>query len=54
MVANYTMPETIIYLEDRLTTKKLATIIDIIFIGLSGEEGGSGGVNTLRIASTQT
>lgn len=52
MVSNYTLPDALIYLGDKLTEEKLARIIDTIFIGLSGEAGGSaGGVNTIRIAT---
>ena len=51
MVSNYTLPDALIYLGDRLSEEKLATIIDTIFIGLSGEDGGSRSVNTLRLAT---
>jgi hypothetical protein len=52
MVSNYTLPDALIYLGDKLTEEKLARIVDTIFIGLSGEAGGvSKGVNTIRIAS---
>lgn len=52
IVSNYTLPDSLIYLGDKLTEEKLARIIDTIFIGLSGESGTSaGGVNTLRVAS---
>ncbi|KUO49898.1 MAG: hypothetical protein APF78_08840 [Sphingomonadales bacterium BRH_c3] len=51
MVANYTMPETLTYLDDKLNEEKLARIIDTIFVGLSGEDGGSRGINTIRIAT---
>lgn len=50
MVSSYTMPEAHLYIGDRLTEEKLARIIDAIFIGLSGEDGGARGVNRLRIA----
>lgn len=51
MVSNYTLPDALIYLGDKLTEEKLARIIDTIFIGLSAETGGAaGGVNVLRIA----
>ena len=53
MVTNYTMPETLTYLDERLSDEKLARIIDTIFVGLSGEDGGANGVNTLRLASSQ-
>lgn len=53
MVSNYTLPDALIYLGDKLTEEKLARIVDTIFIGLSGETGGSaGGVNTIRIAAS--
>ncbi len=52
MVSNYTLPDALIQLGDKLTEKKLAQIVDTIFIGLSGETGTSArGVNTLRITS---
>ncbi|QFT76613.1 hypothetical protein [Erythrobacter sp. THAF29] len=52
MVSNYTLPDAMIYLGDKLTEHKLARIIDTIFIGLSGEAGGdAAGVNTLRVAT---
>ena len=52
MVSNYTIPDSIIYLGDKLTEEKLARIVDTIFIGLSGEAGAqSRGVNTIRVAS---
>lgn len=52
MVSNYTIPDAMIYLGDKLTEHKLARIIDTVFIGLSGESGGTAaGVNTLRIAT---
>ncbi|MEM6477273.1 MAG: hypothetical protein AAF687_14040 [Pseudomonadota bacterium] len=52
MVSNYTLPDSMIYLGDKLTEEKLARIVDTIFIGLSAEAGDSAsGVNTLRVAS---
>lgn len=52
MISNYTLPDNLLYLGDRLTEEKLARIVDTIFIGLSGEPGHSSmGVNTLRVAS---
>lgn len=52
MISNYTLPDSLIYLGDKLTEQKLARIIDTIFIGLSAEAGGeAGGVNSLRIAT---
>lgn len=51
MLSNYTLPDALIYLGDKLTEQKLARIIDTIFIGLSSEAGSAaGGVNTIRIA----
>jgi len=52
MVANYTLPDALIYIDERLSEEKLARIIDTIFIGLSSEDGGSRGINTMRIASS--
>lgn len=51
MVSNYTLPDALIYLDEKLNEEKLARIIDTIFIGLSGEDGGSSGINTIRIAT---
>ncbi|MBV7265310.1 TetR/AcrR family transcriptional regulator [Erythrobacter ani] len=52
MVSNYTIPDSLIYLGDKLTEEKLARIIDTIFIGLSVEAGGeAAGINTIRIAT---
>lgn len=51
MVANYTMPEALLYIDEKLNEEKLARIIDTIFVGLSGEDGGALGVNTLRLAA---
>lgn len=51
MVSSYTMPDGLIYIEERLNEDKLARIIDTIFVGLSSEDGGARGVNTLRIAT---
>lgn len=52
MVSNYTLPDAMIYLGDKLTEEKLARIIDTMFIGLSCEAGdAASGVNTLRVAS---
>lgn len=51
MMSNYTIPDALIYLGDKLTEEKLARIVDTIFIGLSREAGdAAGGVNALRIA----
>ncbi len=52
MISNYTLPDALIYLGDKLTEEKLARIVDTMFIGLSGEAGAmSAGVNTLKVAS---
>lgn len=50
MVANYTLPDTLIYIDEKLSEEKLARIIDTIFIGLSAEDGGARGINTIRLA----
>ncbi len=53
MVSNYTIPDSLIYLGDKLTEEKLAKIVDTIFIGLSSEAGdGVRGVNTIRVAAS--
>jgi len=50
MISTYAIPDSIIYLGDRLTEDKLARIIDTMFTGLSGEMGSSAkGVNTLKV-----
>jgi hypothetical protein len=52
MVSPYTLPDSLIYIAPKLSEEKLARIIDTIFVGLSGESGGSAqGINTIRIAS---
>lgn len=52
MVSNYTLPDALIYLGDKLSEEKLAQIVDTIFIGLSGETGSQArGINTIRVAS---
>lgn len=52
MISNYTLPDALLYVGDKLTEQKLAQIVDTIFIGLSAETGDSaGGVNTLRLAT---
>jgi hypothetical protein len=51
MISNYTLPDALIYLGDKLTEQKLARIVDTMFIGLSGEAGSdAAGVNTLKVA----
>ncbi len=52
MVNNYTLPDTLLHIDGKLSEDKLARIIDTIFIGLSGEDGGARGVNTLRLADS--
>ncbi|MDP4605481.1 MAG: hypothetical protein NWS68_04935 [Erythrobacter sp.] len=53
MSSNYTLPDALIYLGDKLTEDKLARIVDTMFIGLSGEAGAdASGVNTLKVASS--
>jgi TetR/AcrR family transcriptional regulator, repressor of the ameABC operon len=52
MISNYTLPDALIYLGDKLTEAKLARIVDTMFIGLSGEAGAdASGINTLKVAS---
>ncbi len=52
MISNYTLPDAMIYLGDKLTEQKLARIIDTVFIGLSAEAGDeASGINSLRVAS---
>jgi len=51
MISNYTLPDALIYLGDKLDEQKLARIVDTMFIGLSGEAGAdASGVNTLKVA----
>jgi len=53
MISNYTVPDSLIYLGDKLTEDKLARIVDTIFIGLSAETGDEAkGLNTIRVAAT--
>ncbi|MEM1195585.1 MAG: hypothetical protein AAGH57_05730 [Pseudomonadota bacterium] len=50
MVSNYSIPDNIIYVGDKLNEEKLARIIDTIFTGLSGESGDAArGVNALKV-----
>jgi TetR/AcrR family transcriptional regulator, repressor of the ameABC operon len=52
MISNYTLPDALIYLGDKLSEQKLARIVDTMFIGLSGEAGAdAAGVNTMKVAS---
>ncbi len=39
MISNYTLPDALIYLGEKLSEDKLARIVDTMFIGLSGEAG---------------
>ena len=53
MVSNYTIPDSLIYLGDKLNEEKLARIVDTIFIGLSREAGDEAkGINTIRVAAS--
>ncbi|MCK0097759.1 hypothetical protein MWU38_00045 [Qipengyuania sp. S6317L1] len=53
MVSNYTIPDSLIYLGEKLSEEKLARIVDTIFIGLSGEAGDEAkGVNMIRVAAS--
>lgn len=53
MVSNYTIPDSLIYLGDKLNEEKLARIVDTIFIGLSREAGDEAkGLNTIRVAAS--
>lgn len=53
MISNYTIPDSLIYLGEKLNEEKLARIVDTIFIGLSREAGGEAkGVNTIRVAAS--
>lgn len=51
MVIAYTSPQMMMIISPRLSEEKLARIVDTIFIGLSAEDGGARGVNTLRLAT---
>jgi hypothetical protein len=52
MICNYTLPDALITLGERLTEHKLARIVDTMFIGLSGEAGATAsGLNALKVAS---
>lgn len=51
MVVCYVSPQMMLILSERLALDKLAAIIDTLFAGLSAEDGGAMGVNTLRIAT---
>lgn len=51
MVGSYTLPDALLYIDDKLSEDKLAHIIDTIFVGLSAENGGASGANIIRIAT---
>ena len=52
MISNYSMPDALAVLGDKLTEEKLARIVDTIFIGLSAEAGTTAsGLSTIRAAS---
>lgn len=51
MVNNYTFPDVLLHIDEKLSEEKLAHIIDTMFAGLTAENGGASGVNTLSIAS---
>ncbi|MXO75670.1 hypothetical protein GRI40_10620 [Altererythrobacter aerius] len=50
MVMPYTMAEMLTYMDDRLSEAKLGRIVDTLFAGLSGADGGARGVRGLRAA----
>ena len=50
MVIAYIQPYLIAMIGDRLSTEKLATIIDTIFDGLDAKDGGARGTGTLHTA----
>ncbi len=50
MVMGYTSPRVQLMLGERLTEEKLGKIIDTMFAGLSAKDGGSRGVEGLRLA----
>ncbi len=53
IVSCYTMPDSLLYLGEKLSEEKLAQIVDTMFAGLEGG-GGTGlarGINTLKVAS---
>ncbi|WBY17239.1 hypothetical protein PF049_03505 [Erythrobacteraceae bacterium WH01K] len=50
MVLCYTMPDMIALIDQRLNERKLARIVDTIFYGLSGKDGGAAPVAGLRAA----
>lgn len=50
MVICYTSPQMMIIIDHRLAEDKLAAIVDTIFEGLSGKDGGAAGTARLRVA----
>ncbi|TMM48404.1 TetR/AcrR family transcriptional regulator [Qipengyuania marisflavi] len=50
MVVAYTMPDMLMMLDDRLSEAKLGAIIDTLFAGLSGSDGGARGRSSLHAA----
>ena len=48
MVACYVSPQMMLIMSEKLALNKLAAIIDTLFAGLTGEDGGALGVNTLK------
>ncbi|MEP2735517.1 MAG: hypothetical protein ABJP34_04390 [Erythrobacter sp.] len=51
MMVCYVSPQLMMILSERLAMDKLAAIVDTLFAGLSAEDGGAMGVNTLKIAT---
>ena len=49
-VACYLIPYLIATLGDRLTEDKLGSIVDTLFAGLSGKDGGARGIDRLKLA----
>ena len=47
-MVRYTMPDMIALIDQRLSEQKLARIVDTIFDGLSGKDGGAAPVAGLR------
>ena len=52
MTIAYTSPQVMLMIAPRLAEDKLAAIVDTLFAGLSGEDGGARGVNTIRLATS--
>jgi TetR/AcrR family transcriptional repressor of the ameABC operon len=52
MISNYTLPDRLLYRDEKLTEQKLARIVDTMFIGLSGEaRTDASRVNAQKMAS---